>query len=342
MHFPFVVFALPRSRTAWLAQWLSTNGANVAHDLGPEADTCQEFFDLLWPHAGTVETGAQDAWPLLRLAMPTSKFVVIRRPVAEVIASLARFGVTGQDSELARRDAVLDELEAHGALSIPYQALSDARVCADLYEHLFGLAFDFGWWRFMDAQNIQIDVPAQLEFLAGRRQAIDGLKAEVQRLLEAPNPQFLRIGWEAFVPFWAEAEPMATQHSREVNAGERHGHPFKLDVELLRQSERAGAFRVISARINGTLVGYCTWSFMPDPESAGVSIADQGAWYVDPGHPGVGRKLLTRSIAMLRELGIQSVQLHHQIHGRGAKLGNLFKRLGAIEHQHRYTLWVGE
>jgi hypothetical protein len=337
MHYPFVIFALPRSRTTWLSRWLSTNGLSVAHDLGPHANTVQEFFDLLWNHCGTIETGAQDAWPLIRMAMPTSKFITIRRPVAEVIASLAQFGVTDQADELVRRDRVLDEIESAGAMRIEYHELSDARVCADLYEYLYGLPFDFKGWRLLSDLNIQIDVPAQLQFLADRRPQIEKLKAELRQ----PKQRIIRIGWETLTSWWADAEPLAVAHYAEVNAGDRHGHPFKLDLPLLLDAERRGAFRVISARVNGELKGYITWSFIPDTESAGIVIADQGAWYVDPSSPGLGRKLLDRSIAMLRDLGIQSVELHHQLNGRGAKLGSLFRRMGAIEHQHRYSLWIG-
>jgi|KBSMisStaDraftv2_1062788.scaffolds.fasta_scaffold00169_23 hypothetical protein len=335
MQFPFVIFALPRSRTAWLSQWLSYKGRRVGHDLAPHADTCQGYLDSLWPLSGTVETGIQDAHHLLRIAMPSAKFVVIRRPVEEVNHSLAQFGVE-QTDEMHRRSMVLDQIEA--TRSINYRDLKDVRVCADLWEYLLDIPFDFEWWRHMDAQNIQIDVPQQLQFLAERHEPITRLKEEMASL---SDPQFYRIDWEPFDSAWADAEPLALAHSREVNNGERKGHPFKLDVELLRQMEQMGRFLVMTARLNGKLVGYLSWTLTEDAESAGVMIADQGAWYVDTATPGFGKKMLDKSIVDLKRLGIHSIQFHHQLHGRGAKLGALFTRLGAVELQHRYGLWIG-
>lgn len=336
MIWPFVIFGLPRSRTAWLATWLSYSGLKVGHDLGPRADTVQGFLDSLWPLAGTAETGAQDAHRLLRTAMPDAKFVVIKRPVPEVEASLVKFGL--REPDLKRRSAVLDEIDA---LHIPYSALSDVRTCAMLWEYLYpAIPFDFAWWRAFDQQNVQINLKQQVEMLTARRPQIETLKAEV-RQLAAGNPQFVRIGWEPADSWWADAEPLAVQHSLEVNAGERHGHPFKVNVSMIRDMERTGTFRVLTARINGQLVGYLTWTFTPDVESEGVLLADQGAWYVAPEARGVGRKMLDFSIEELQAAGIHSLQLHHQLNGRSARVGTLFKRMGAIEHQHRYTLWIG-
>jgi hypothetical protein len=69
MQHPFVIFGLPRSRTAWLAHWLGLGRGLVGHDMAIEANTAQGFLDALWQRAGTVETGAMRAWRLLRLAI---------------------------------------------------------------------------------------------------------------------------------------------------------------------------------------------------------------------------------------------------------------------------------
>ena len=131
----------------------------VGHDLGPQADTCQQFFDSLWPLAGSCETGAQDVAPLIRQAMPTAKFAVIKRPVDQVERSLAAFGETGHRAELERRSAVLDTIEG---LHISYESLADARTCCQLWEHLLPtVPFDFQWWRYMDRLNVQTDAFAR-------------------------------------------------------------------------------------------------------------------------------------------------------------------------------------
>ena len=336
MIYPFVVFALPRSRTTWLSHFLSYGGLAVGHDLGPQADTCQQFFDSLWPLAGTCETGAQDVAPLIRQAMPTAKFAVIKRPVDQVERSLAAFGETGHRAELERRSAVIDSIEG---LHISYESLADARTCCQLWEHLLPtVPFDFQWWRYMDRLNVQTDVPGQLQFVAERRAEIARLKAEFANL----DTKIHRIEWEPVMSWWPDAQELLANHSVEVNAGVRHGHPYKMNITLLQSMEQIGTLRIMTARVNGTLKGYCTWTFLDDVESEGVLVADQGAWYISPDAPGLGRKILDKSIAEVKALGIQSVQLHHQLNGRGARLGKMFQRMGAIELQHRYSLWIGD
>ncbi len=148
MTAPFVIFSLPRSRTFWLSNFLSYQGRVVGHDIGIEASSCQDFINRVSKMEGTVETGAMFAHSLLRKAWPDAKFVTIRRSRDEVAASLARFGVNDIEDELIERDRHLDELEATGNVArIPYEALSDARVCADLFEGLLGVPFDFRHWR---------------------------------------------------------------------------------------------------------------------------------------------------------------------------------------------------
>ena len=195
MIYPFVVFALPRSRTTWLSHFLSYGGLAVGHDLGPHANTCQEFFDSLWPLTGTVETGAQDAHRLIRRAMPIAKFATIRRHPIDVADSLTQFGQMQYD-EMARRDTVLDEIEAAGAMSVSYESLKDARVCADLWEHLLpGVKFDFDWWRYMDRINVQTGVPGQLQMLTERRSQIAQLKTEIaKRHGRQDRPHWLGAG----------------------------------------------------------------------------------------------------------------------------------------------------
>jgi len=337
MLWPFVIFTLPRSRSTWLSHWLSYKGLRVGHDIAPHADTVQDCLDLLFTHIGTVETGTQDAHHILRQAMPTAKFVTIRRPINEVCQSLAKFGITNQEKELHRRSQVLDDIEAKGAFSIPYHALKDARICSALWEYLLeDVPFDFEHWRDMDEKNCQIDVQQHLAFLASRRDHIINLQAEVGTLT-VTGGEFYRIAWEPMASAYEEALPLMQAHLQESDSSEHH--PLKPNVTLLSELEKQGMFRVMTARVNGKLVGYLTWTISPDAESEGVILADQGAWYCDPEHP-IGRKLLDHSLKELKAAGIHSVHLHHPPSGRGQKLGSLFKRMGAVPNQTRYSLWL--
>lgn len=157
------------------------------------------------------------------------------------------------------------------------------------------------------------------------------------------------IRQERFIDFWIEAEPLAKAHRVEVNDGDRPHHPFKMNIRLIDMIERAGAFRVFAARIDGRLAGYITWSITPDVESDGVMLADQGGWYVAPWvqetsegrRLQVGKQLIKYSIDKMKLYGIDILHFHHQLNGRGKNAGAMFRRMGAVIHQHRYTLWIG-
>lgn len=349
MQRPFVIFALPRSRTAWLANFLSQGGGPVGHDTAIEANSFNDLLDRLHGMEGTVETGAMLGYRLLRHALPASKVVTVRRPAADVIASLAAQGITGVDAEIHARDRLLDEIEACGVTRVDFDSLKDPKICGALFESLTGRRFDFHQWTHLDINNVQIDMPGRLANLCSRAETIQALKSDVQALTEQLDgpcpPQFVRISREPFLDFWADAAPLAETHYQEVNAGSRLHHPFLFDTELVAKLETLGSFRVYAARVNGVLAAYCTWSISPDVESRGVTLADQGGWYVSPNPTfkrlHLGRRVLEHSIADLKISGVHSLQFHHQLNGRGSKAGSLLKRLGAEPLQHRYAMWIG-
>src|SRR6185312_13997111 len=210
---PFVIFALPRSRTTWLSQWLSYNGVRVGHDIGIDCRSVQDFVDHLWSGriAGTVETGAMVAGKLLRHAMPSARFLVVRRPVEAVEQSLSRCGVTGMREELERRDALLDSLVRDcSAGVVEYADLANPQACAEVFQYCLGVPFDPEWHRAMAERNIQTDIASVLRRTHQNAEAIAALKAEVTdltaRLDSAHPPPFVRIGVEAWDTFWPEAK----------------------------------------------------------------------------------------------------------------------------------------
>jgi hypothetical protein len=73
----------------------------VGHDIGIECDTPQDFLRALSPGmlAGTCETGAGFAWPLFQREMADARYVVIRRPLGDVNASMDRVGLTASTTK---------------------------------------------------------------------------------------------------------------------------------------------------------------------------------------------------------------------------------------------------
>ena len=177
------IFALPRSRTAWLAHWLRRDGLLVGHDIAIECDEPGQFIASYHNGmAGTVETGAIEAWRLLHAALPGLRLVTIRRPLAEVEASLAAFGLEAHD-ELLLRDAMLDEIEALGlAERLDYEALESIPARKWLWDYCRGDHFDPQWDASFAVTNIQVNMAARITQLLRRGPAMNSLRAQVSAL----------------------------------------------------------------------------------------------------------------------------------------------------------------
>ncbi len=179
---PFVIFSLPRSRSAWLSMFLSYRGLVVGHDIGADGLSVAQFMDRVWP--GTCETGAAFAWPVIRDFLPGAKFVTVRRDRAEVCASLARFGLTGYEDEMRMRDAHMDVIEhLPGTIRFEYSDLSNGQKCAQLFTHCLEVPFDLKWWCRLDALNIQVDMAKQVQKLIDNRDQIERLKSDARGCL---------------------------------------------------------------------------------------------------------------------------------------------------------------
>jgi hypothetical protein len=184
----FLVFALPRSRTAWTSRYLSFD-SYVGHDIATECATPDDFFMKLAPEAalhgeipldGTVETAAMLGWRLIRKRLPDARFAVIRRPVHEIERSLSQFGIEAKPGELLERAEMLNEISEHpGVLTLQYGDLCHQQFRQQLFEHCLQRPWVEGWDRAWAWRNVQIDVHARMKYLADNRARIEALKAQL-------------------------------------------------------------------------------------------------------------------------------------------------------------------
>jgi hypothetical protein len=177
---PFIILALPRSRTAWLSAFLSYPPRRCGHDIGAECSSVPDFLNRLAKLNGTVETGAVIGWQLIKRLIPEAQIIVVKRPVEEIKRSLAKFGITPVEGELEARRAMLDACgEAPGVTWIEYGELDDESVCRWIFETCLEREFDRKWHARLAKQNIQIDVLAQMARLALRRDPLERFKREI-------------------------------------------------------------------------------------------------------------------------------------------------------------------
>jgi len=162
---PFIVYALPRSRTAWLANLLNYPFTSplqpVAHDVAPLCKSVEGFIKAykeegMW---GSVEIGGMIGWQVIRKEMPELKTVVLRRPLQEVYNSITMMGYQGNLTYLAEYNAMLDLIaEQPDVYSINSSDLDAPVVGKWLFEYLLELEFDFDWWYKLSQVNIQVNM----------------------------------------------------------------------------------------------------------------------------------------------------------------------------------------
>lgn len=186
---PFVVFSLPRSRSAWLSHFLRKD-RKVGHDIGLECDTPDDFLSMLSPGmlAGTCETGAMFAYSLLKREIPHIRILVIRRPASEVNASLEKIGVMGQADPMVEGERLLRVISTDpGVTTIKFSDLEKPAVLEWIYAHLTGESVDPAWLAQMRAFNIQIKMGDRIRRLQERAEQIASLKAQIHRRIAWVN-----------------------------------------------------------------------------------------------------------------------------------------------------------
>lgn len=181
---PFIVLALPRSRSAWMAHWLAYPGRRVGHDIAIQCNSTSEFIASFTNGLdGTVETGAMIGWRLLKHELPGLRTLVVVREPDDVITSLLRKGMPASaqlvDEIYFRRHMLAGISAAPGVRTISWTSLDDPAVREGLFEWLLDLPADADWDARFASTNIQIDFAARMQQLAARGPAIAALKQEI-------------------------------------------------------------------------------------------------------------------------------------------------------------------
>lgn len=192
---PFIIHALPRSRTAWLAEFLTYKDCRCAHEQAiflRSIDDIKRLFSL--PNTGCVETASAQAWRIIQHHVPNIKMVVIKRPIDDVMQSMVNIdlhGYAAYDIPRLRKvmeygNRMLDEVsEQPGVLTIDFSELDTAEGCAKVFEFCLPHEFDPGWWSYMQAINVQADVIGTIRYYHENKPAIEGFKKIMWREMRA-------------------------------------------------------------------------------------------------------------------------------------------------------------
>jgi GNAT superfamily N-acetyltransferase len=347
---PFVVFGLPRSRTYWLSHFLAYGGWTCGHE---ELRHVRSLDDvkawLALPATGTVETAAAPWWRTLRALAPDARVVIVRRPVADVLASLLRLGIDFDGpvltATLRRLDAKLDQIARRwpGALSVDFADLASEAPCARVFEHCLGLPHDPKWWATAAPLNLQCDMPALMRYMAAYAPQLAKVGAMIKQqtmvaLRSRPvvEPTGVTIQAETFASLYAGAQHLFRDHL--VSVGENPNKAAAKNIPLLQKMDDLGAMQVMTARSNGRVFGYLMTLIGPCWEDEERTTAVHTWFYTDKAIPGLGMKLQRAALARLRDRGIDELYMRAGPRGSGPKTSALYRRLGAMADGELYKL----
>lgn len=347
---PFIIYALPRSRTYWLSRFLSYGGWACAHDELRHARSLDDVWTWFrQPLTGTIETAAAPFWRLLATHRPDMRTVVVRRPISEVVESLLRQGFQFDAVEATRMIAQfnrkLDQIEARvpGTLSVTFDDLANESVCARVFEYCLGIPHNPDWWRLMAPLNLQTDINATVRYFQAYGSQL-GKMAQVarHRMLADMRPRKtvqkddVTIQQETCEDWYRDGKKLFEEHSIEL--GEAPDDYEKRNWPLMLAMDKAGAMQIMTARCNGRMVGYHVCYVAPATNDASLLSSLNISIFVTRDFTGIGPRLQKLSLQALERRGVGEVNFRAGINADGPRLGAFYRRIGAKPIGQMYCL----
>ena len=146
---PFFVAGLPRSRTAWMANFLTYDGHFCHHEGWARCRTMEEYRAFLGDD-GDSGTGMQ--FININTAFPGSKVLIIERPLKEVAASIESvFGECNRD----RLNVFDDSMKKVDGLRLPFAKLNESLPM--VWDYLIGTTYDERRGKMLASLNVQVN-----------------------------------------------------------------------------------------------------------------------------------------------------------------------------------------
>jgi len=346
----FVVCSLPRSRSAWLSNFLTYGDWYCGHEQLRYMRSLEDVKAwLAQPNTGSCETGAAPFWRLLKKYAPDTRVAVIRRPVPDVVESLRKVGWHGDQvaSNMTAFDRKLDQIEQRlpNVLSVQFEDLEQEDTCRAIFEHCLPHKHDHQWWQSTAAINTQINFPALVRYVTANMPAIHKLAAQAREVMLSDlvvrpvRLESVTISEGALDDLIRDCQPLFRNHA--VNVGEAPDNWLNKNIPLMKRLYEMGSMQILIGRSNGRAFGYLMSIIAPSLEAKDRTSAHHSLFYAAPECPGLGLKLQRTALRLLKEKGVHEVFMRAGIRGDGDRMGVLYHRLGAQNFGEMYRLGLG-
>jgi hypothetical protein len=347
---PFIIYALPRSRTFWLSRFLAYGEWECGHDQLRHLRSLDDVTSwFAQPNIGTVETAAAPWWRLLRKLRPDVRTITIRRLVSEVMESLLRIfpnlNRPALLNQLRHLDRKLDQIEARipGVLSVPYTDVASEETCQNIFEYCLPYSHDKPWYICMSEINMQVNIHGYLKYYFAHKTQLDKLgKIAKYQTIAGMRPEIssafdgMTYQQEPFDTFFRDGQALFAEHLTAV--GEAPDAVLGKNIALMRTIEAVGALQVTTARCNGRMFGYLMTVISPSLESPDIISATHTTFFATAGARGLGMKLQRCANEALKSRGVTEAAMRAGSRGNGPKMGALYRRLGAERVGEMYLL----
>lgn len=175
----FLILCQPRSRSKWMSEYLSFDGARVGHDLMLGCSSVREFEDRVDSYDGSVETSIALGHKLWSHRWSRARMIIVHRTTYSVGRSFEQLGLRPDWLFLYQQDQALSELmNAPSTAWLSYESLSTARGRSQLCD-LTGTTFSLARDREYSEKNIQINVSERLKELSENSARISAFNADL-------------------------------------------------------------------------------------------------------------------------------------------------------------------
>lgn len=176
----FLIVSLPRSRTAWLANFL-TYGQSFCYHEGLLGCSNIEQFKKRLESTGTEISGNSDCGNVFFLdrikeLIPDIRIVVIKRDLEEVMSSLDAMGdqFGYRETVVAAAELIDKSQHYHSALTIDFNDIGED-ACKIIWEYCTGSVFNRNRWEMLDGINMEIDTHKKLKSMRDNQDQINEL-----------------------------------------------------------------------------------------------------------------------------------------------------------------------
>lgn len=161
----FFIASLPRTRTAWLANWLTCGDSTCHHEalrFCASGAEIKKYFEATGaPYVGDSDSGLPFMIDEVMGEFPEARLVVIERPVEPVLLSLAKTFSAAKASfqeVVTKTNLALERMKKkYRPLVIPYDALNDQKTCERIWAHcLPEIPFNELRWKMLDQLVVEI------------------------------------------------------------------------------------------------------------------------------------------------------------------------------------------